>query len=75
MRILLNDGQRHRLAVKGKVLRRQVLQEIGTDFTPDTILRWDRELIARKWDYSRSVPAWAGRPRTQLDKGMERDIL
>ena len=38
-RFRLNDDQRRRLAVKGKVLGRKVLREIGTSFTPDTILR------------------------------------
>ena len=38
-RILLSDDQRRRLAVKGKVLGRRLLGEIGTLFTPDTILR------------------------------------
>ena len=62
-RIILNDDQRRRLAVKGKVLGRKVLQEIGCLFTPDTILRWHRELVAQKWDYSnrRNKP---GRPPT-----------
>jgi hypothetical protein len=35
-RILLNDDQRRRLAVKGKVLGRKLLQEVGTLFSPDT---------------------------------------
>ena len=39
-RILLNDDQRRRLAVKGKILGRKRLEEVGTLFTPDTILRW-----------------------------------
>ncbi len=51
-RILLSDDQRRRLAVKGKVLGRKQLEQLGTLFTPDTILRWHRELVARKWDYS-----------------------
>lgn len=51
-RILLNDKQRARLAVKGKTLGRQVLKEISTIFTPDTILRWHRQLVAQKWNYS-----------------------
>jgi putative transposase len=62
-RVLLNDDQRRRLAVKGKILGRKLLEEIGTLFTPDTILRWHRELVAQKWDHSdkrRSV----GRPPT-----------
>lgn len=51
-RILLSDEQRRRLAVKGKVLGRKMLAEVGTLFTPDTILRWHRMLVAKKWDYS-----------------------
>ena len=35
-RILLNDDQRRRLAVKGNVLGRKRLEEIGGLFTPDT---------------------------------------
>ena len=61
-RILLNDDQRRRLAVKGKFLGRKMLQEIGTIFTPDMILRWHRLLVARKWDHSgKRKPV--GRPR------------
>jgi putative transposase len=48
----LNDDERRCLAVKAKVLGRKVLEEIGCLFTPDTLLRWHRELIARKWDYN-----------------------
>ncbi len=28
-----------------------MLEEVGTLFTPDTILRWHRTLVARKWYY------------------------
>jgi putative transposase len=51
-RILLDDSQRRRLALKGKVLGRKMLEEVGTIVTPDTILRWHRQLVAAKWDYS-----------------------
>ena len=61
-RILLSDDQRRRLAVKGKILGRKRLGAIGTLFTPDTILRWHRELIARKWNYSQLRNKRAGRP-------------
>lgn len=50
-RILLSDDQRRRLAVKGKVLGRKRLEEVGTLFTPDTILRWHRMLVAEKWNH------------------------
>jgi putative transposase len=65
-RILLNDDQRRRLAVKGKALGRKLLDEICTVFTPDTILRWHRELVAQKWDYSDKRRA-VGRPPTSQD--------
>ena len=51
-RILLNDDQRRRLGVKGRVLGRKLLEEFGTLFTPITILRWHRMLVAKKWDTS-----------------------
>jgi transposase len=63
-RIRLNDDQRRRLAVKGKALGRKALGEIGTIFTPDTILRWHRRLVARKWDYSHRRKS-VGRPRVE----------
>jgi len=49
---LLNTAQRRRLAVKGKVLGRKTLSEIASIVTPDTILRWHRQLVAAKHDYS-----------------------
>ena len=45
-RILLNDDQRRRLAVKGKILGRKALAEICSIVTPETILRWHRNLVA-----------------------------
>jgi len=58
-RLQLNDEQRRRLAVLGQRLGRAVLREVATLVTPDTILRWHRELVARKWTYARRRP---GRP-------------
>lgn len=63
-RILLNDEQRRRLAVKAKVLGRRLLRDLATIVTPDTLLRWHRELVAQKWDYS-TLRKSVGRPRTQ----------
>ena len=50
---MLDDDQRRCLAVKGKILGRKMLEQVATIVTPDTILRWHRELVAAKWDYSR----------------------
>jgi hypothetical protein len=61
-RILLNDDQRRRLAVNGKILGRKMLEEVGTLFMPDTSLRWHRTLIAQKWDSSDQRKK-VGRPR------------
>ena len=65
-RFVLDDDQRRCLAVKGKVLGRQILEEIATVFTPDTILRWHRQLVAQKWDHSHKRTAM-GRPATPQD--------
>ena len=61
-RILLNDDQRRVLAVKGKALGRKALSELTTIVTPDTILRWHRDLVAQKWDYSDRRKKKPGRP-------------
>jgi putative transposase len=49
----LNDRQRRRLAAKAKPFSRKVLQDICSLVTPDTLRRWHRKLIARKYDSSR----------------------
>jgi len=60
-RIRLTDTERRRLARRAHTLGRKVLNELHTLVTPDTLLRWYRQLIACKWDYShRRGP---GRPR------------
>ena len=58
-RLWLTDDQRRRLAVKGRRLGRRVLRQVTTLVTPDTILRWHRQLIARKWTFTPKRP---GRP-------------
>ncbi len=50
-RLRPTDDQRRRLAAKGAVLGRRLLSRVATIVTPDTILRWHRQLIAAKWTY------------------------
>ena len=65
-RILLNDDQRRRLAVKGKILGLSRLRALTDIFTPETILRWHRQLVARKWDHSDKRKPAVG--RTAVDQ-------
>ena len=51
-RLRVTDEQRRRLARRGKRLGRRVLSQVATIVSPDTILRWHRQLIARKWTYA-----------------------
>jgi transposase InsO family protein len=61
-RIRFTDKQRCRLAAAAKALGRRVLRMLGTIVTPDSLLRWNRQLIAHKYDTS-SKRDKAGRPR------------
>src|SRR5262249_22313101 len=55
------DAERRRLARKAKPLGRKRLRELSPIVTPETLLRWYRELVAQKYDGStRRGP---GRPR------------
>ena len=50
-RLRFDDGERRGLAVLGHRLGRSLLVQVATLVTPDTILRWHRELVARKWTF------------------------
>jgi transposase InsO family protein len=63
-RLRLDADQRRRLAVLGQRLGRGLLREFASLVTPDTILRWHRELVARKWTYPRQRH---GRPGVRQD--------
>src|SRR5467141_4652645 len=51
-RLRFSDGDRRRLAVLGRRIGRRALGQVATVATPDTILRWYRELVAKKYDGS-----------------------
>jgi putative transposase len=57
------DAERRRLAARAKALGRKGLAQLETLVTPDTLLRWHRELVAQKWNHvERRKP---GRPKIQ----------
>ncbi|HEY6358987.1 MAG TPA: integrase core domain-containing protein, partial [Vicinamibacterales bacterium] len=56
-RLRLCDADRRRLAAQAHRVGRRVLRDIATVVTPDTPLRWHRELIAKKW----TSRQWTGR--------------
>lgn len=63
-RLLLSDAERKTLADIGKQLGRKALEEVASIVKPDTILRWHRQWIARKFDGSKNRTS-PGRPRTE----------
>ena len=48
--------------MKGHALGRKALLELTIIVTPDTIIRWHRELVAKKWDHTDKRKT-VGRPR------------
>ena len=63
-RLRLTDAERRRLAMLGKALGRKGLAAIATIASPETILRWYRELVAKKYDGSQQR---GQRPKTAAD--------
>ncbi|MFT5130827.1 MAG: putative transposase [Rhodothermales bacterium] len=70
-RLRLNDGERVSLAEKAMALGK-LLDETVTMVKPDTIRRWHRELVRKKWDHS-DKRRKAGRP--PIDKEVEKLIV
>lgn len=64
-RIIFTDAERRTLATLAKEVGRKALSNLDPIVTPATLLRWHRELVAKKWTFiERPRP---GRPRTKLD--------
>jgi putative transposase len=64
-KIQFTDAERRRLAIRAKALGRKLLSQLDTLVTPDTLLRWHRQLVAQKWNHvQRRTP---GRPRIKYE--------
>ena len=64
-RLRFTDSQRRRLAAKAQSIGRKGLFELRTLVTPDTLLRWYRTLVAKKYDGK--LARRAGRPKTAAE--------
>ena len=60
-RLRFTDAQRRRLGVKAKALGRRTLEQFAGIVTPDTLVRWFKNLVAKKYDGSANRSP--GRPR------------
>jgi len=60
----LSPADRIRLAKAARPLGRQTLAQVSQLFSPETILRWYRNLVARKYNGQPRRQGSPGRPRT-----------
>ena len=65
-RLFFTIEQRKSLAIKGKALGKR-LHEIVTIVRPETLLKWYNQLVANKFDSSKSRKRKVGRPKTLID--------
>ena len=72
-RIKLSQHERMRLATIGKKIGIKALREVAMIVKPETIITWDRKLIAAKFDSSKKRKKKVGRPLT--DSELETLIL
>ena len=65
-RLRLTDGERKTLAELGERLGKKALDEVANIVRPETILKWHRALIARKFDGSKNRVS-QGRPKIEAE--------
>ncbi|OGV48752.1 MAG: hypothetical protein A2X49_04045 [Lentisphaerae bacterium GWF2_52_8] len=71
-RLRLSLAVKAALAQKAKLLGRRIY-EVANIVTPETLFRWYRELVAKKFDSSRAPRRSPGRPLTEAE--IEQNIL
>ena len=65
-RMRFTDAERRMLSEKGRPLGRKLLAEMASLATPETILRWYRQQVATKYDWT-AARRGAGRRRSPSD--------
>jgi hypothetical protein len=68
----LQDSERKALAEKGRPLGK-LLAEVITMVQPETLLKWHRRLVAKKWDFSARRAKTVGRP--PVDAAVEKLVV
>src|SRR5664279_4943951 len=68
----LQDAERKALAQEGKPLGK-LLNDVITIVQPETLLKWHRHLVAKKWDFSSRRKTKPGRPFVAVE--LERLVL
>lgn len=71
-KIKLNDDERIRLATIGKRIGLKALRDVANIVKPETVLKWFRKFVARKFDGSAKREK-TGRP--QIDQEIEDQIV
>lgn len=71
-RLKISDGDKLSLAKKGKLLGERLKDNIRI-VKPDTLLRWHRLLVAKKWDFSDRIKNKTGRPG--IDPEIEKLVI
>ena len=66
-RIQFTDDERRSLVAAALAMGSKAMRAVVTIVKPATILRWQRKLEQRKWDYSKRRKRKPGRPRKPAD--------
>ena len=64
--IQFTDGERSRLTIRAKTLRRTLLSQMDTFVPPDTLQRWQLRFVAQKWNCVRRRSSGRSRIKDEM---------
>ena len=74
-RLLFTDEERITLAKSAEPLNRKTLNRIVNIVKPETILKWFRELVKKKWDMSKRRKKKNKPGRSSIQKGIKNLVI